>query len=74
MAKDSSPIEQALRIPPWHIGDPQILLDVILGEVEGEDAKQIKAYYLDAVAATLEANIAFVQRARAVITGETAKG
>jgi hypothetical protein len=41
-------------------------------EVEGEQAKQINTLYLDSVAATLEAQLKFVQGVRSVIAGTKA--
>ena len=54
---------------PHHIGDPAVLLDTILREVEGEQAKQVLTHYLDAVSAALDANQKFVQGVRSVIAG-----
>jgi len=53
----------------WHIGDPAVLLESILGQVESEQKKQIVGHYLDSVQATLEANLKFVQGMRSVVAG-----
>jgi hypothetical protein len=70
MAQD---IHETFRIPGWRIGDPPILLEAILSQVEGEQAKQVTALYLDSVAATLEVNLKFVQGLRSVVAGGAAK-
>jgi hypothetical protein len=66
-------INEAFRLPGWRIGDPPVLLEAILSQVEGEQAKQVTALYLDSVTATLEANLKFVQGLRSVIAGGAAK-
>jgi hypothetical protein len=63
MTEESSKINPALRLPHWWIGDPFVVLESILNQVEGEQAKQITALYLDSVTATLEANLKFVRGA-----------
>jgi hypothetical protein len=65
----ASQLHQAFSWRPWHVGDPAVLLENILGQVEAEQRKQIMGHYLDAVAATLEANLKFVQGVRSVVGG-----
>lgn len=65
-------LHQAFRWGPWHIGDPAVLLEAILGHVEAEQRKQIMGHYLDALTASLEANLKFVQGVRSVVA--SAKG
>jgi hypothetical protein len=60
-------LEQALRFRPWHVGDPAVLVDSILAQVEIDQRKVILGHYLDSVAATYEANLKFVQGVRSVI-------
>jgi hypothetical protein len=67
MAEASRELNSLFKWIPWHIGDPAVLLESILGQVEGEQGQQITTLYLDTVAATLEANLRFVQGVRAVV-------
>ena len=53
----------------WHIGDPAVMLESILGQVESEQRKQVIGLYLDSVTATLEANLKFVQGVRSAVGG-----
>ena len=69
MADDIKTLHPTLRGPWWHIGDPAVLLDSLIGQVEGQQQKQIMGLYLDTMAATLEANLKFVQGVRSVVTG-----
>jgi len=62
-------INPLFRIPNWHIGDPPIILEAILAQVEGEQAKQVTALYLDSVSASLEANLKFVRGVRSLVAG-----
>jgi hypothetical protein len=64
----SAQLSQILRGGWWNHGDPPILLDSILGQVEEEQQKQIMAMYLDHVAATLQAKMTLVQGIRSVMT------
>ena len=63
----SHQINPTLRWFPWHIGDPAVLLESILGQVEAGQRQQIATLYLDAITATLEANMKFVQGVRGVL-------
>jgi hypothetical protein len=54
---------------PWRIGDPAVLLESILGQVEAGQRQQVVALYLDSVAASLEANLKFVHGIRSVVAG-----
>lgn len=62
----------AWRPNRW-IGDPPILLDLILEQVEAEQAKQAVMMFLDAAVATQEANLRFVQGVRSLVAGGAAK-
>jgi hypothetical protein len=73
MVEESSQINPSLRLPRWWIGDPFVVLETILNQVEGEQAKQITSLYLDSVTATLEANLKFVQGVRSVVAGAAAR-
>ncbi len=72
MAQDT-PLHEVFRLPPWRIGDPAVLLDAVLSDVQGAQATQVRALYLDSVTATLEANLKFVQGLRSIVAGGTAK-
>jgi len=67
MPEESTQINPLFRLPSWWIGDPFVVLESILKQVEDQQAKQISAMYLDCVAATLEANLKFVQGVRSVV-------
>jgi hypothetical protein len=54
-------------LPPHHIGDPAVLLESILSQVEAGQRKQIIGLYMDSIVATLEANIKFVQGVRSAM-------
>jgi hypothetical protein len=60
------------HVPPWRIGDPPMLVEAVLSQVEGEQTKQVMMLYLDSVTATLEANLKLVQGLRSVV-GAAAK-
>ena len=66
-------LEQLLRFRWWHVGDPPILLDTILNQVEKEQQRQILGHYLDSVVATQEANLKFLQSVRSVVGGARGK-
>ena len=54
---------------PYH-PDPPVLLEAVLREVDSEDQKRIAGLYFEAVAATLQANLKFVQGVQAIVAGE----
>jgi hypothetical protein len=64
----SQELNPLFRWRPWHTGDPAVLLESILGQVEAGQRQQITALYLDSVTASLEANLKFVQGLRSVLT------
>ncbi len=72
MAEESK-LNSLFRLPHWPIGDPFVVLESLLDQVENEQSKQITALYLDSVSATLEANLRFVQGVRSVIAGNQAR-
>lgn len=65
----SHQLNPAFRWVPWHIGDPAVLLESILSQVEAGQRAQIATLYLDAVTASLEANLKLVQGIRSVVAG-----
>jgi hypothetical protein len=55
MADPTSPeLNPLFRWFPWRIGDPAVLLESILGQVEAGQRQQIMALYLDSVSASLD--------------------
>lgn len=65
----SQQLNALFRWIPWHIGDPAVLLESVLAQVEAGQRQQITALYLDSVSASLEANLKFVQGLRSVVAG-----
>jgi len=65
----SHQLNPAFRWVPWHIGDPAVWLETILSQVEAGQRQQIMTHYLDAMAATMEANLKLVQGIRSVVAG-----
>jgi hypothetical protein len=65
----SHQLNPAFRWVPWHIGDPAVWLESILGQVEAGQRHQIMTLYLDSMAANLEANLKLVQGIRSVVAG-----
>lgn len=57
------------RGPGWHIGDPPILLDLILDSVEDNQKQQIIGLQLEAVAATLEINLKYIRGVQSLLAG-----
>jgi hypothetical protein len=50
-------------------GDPPVLVDLLLSQVDETKRAQLVGLYLDAAAATLEANLKFVRDARSLVAG-----
>jgi hypothetical protein len=65
----SHQLNPAFRWVPWHIGDPAVWLETVLGQVEARQRAQIMTLYLDSVAAGLEANLKLVQGIRSIVAG-----
>jgi hypothetical protein len=58
------------RWGPIHpIGDPPMLLESILQQVEVQQQKQIIGLYLESITATIEANLKFMQGLRSIVSG-----
>ena len=61
-------LHELLRFRPWPPGDPWVLVEAILREVEGEQThKQVIGLALESVAANLQANLKFVEGVRQVL-------
>jgi len=68
-------LHEALRFRPWPPGDPWVLVESILREVEGENQKkQVIGLALESVAATLQANLKLVEGLRQVVGGKSQAG
>ncbi len=66
MAKDQ--VNELFRFRPWPPGDPWVLVEAVLQEVQDEkQQRQVIALALESVAATLKANLAFVDGVRQII-------
>lgn len=61
--------ELLFRGIPRLIGDPPQLLESILAQVEEQQQKQVMGLFLDSLAASLQANLKFVQGVRSIIGG-----
>jgi hypothetical protein len=55
--------------PPYN-PDPAVLLEAVLREVDSENQKKIAGLYFEAVAASLQANLRFVQGLQAIVAGQ----
>jgi hypothetical protein len=62
-------LHETLRFRPWPPGDPWVLVEAILREVEGPQQKQVLGLALDSVAATLQANLKLVEGLRQIVGG-----
>jgi len=62
-------INEALRFRPWPPGDPWVLVDTVLQEVEDEQKSKVLGIALQAAAATLQANLTLVQGLAQIVGG-----
>jgi len=67
MANDQ--LNELLRFRPWPPGDPWVLVDTVLREVEGPQQKLVLGLALESVSATLQANLKLVDGLRQLVTG-----
>jgi hypothetical protein len=68
-------LHEALRFRPWPPGDPWVLVEAVLREVEGEQQqKQVIGLALESVAATLQANLRLVEGLRQIVGGKAQAG
>jgi len=67
MANDQ--LNELLRFRPWPPGDPWVLVDTVLREVEGPQQKLVLGLVLESVSATLQANLKLVDGLRQLVTG-----
>ena len=72
---DENPLSPLFRWRPnpgW-IGDPAVVLDAVLSQVDTDQAKQVMMHYLDAATATQEANLRFLRGVRSAIASGAKK-
>jgi hypothetical protein len=60
-------LHELLRFRPWPPGDPWVLVDTVLREVEGPQQKLVLGLALESVAATLQANLKLVEGLRQIV-------
>jgi hypothetical protein len=63
----SEQLNELLRFRPWPPGDPWVLVDTVLREVEGQQQKVVLVLALEAAAATLQANLKLVEGLRQAV-------
>jgi hypothetical protein len=66
MAKKDE-VNDILSFRPWPAGDPWVLVEAVVPEVEGEQRREVVALALETVSATLKANLAFVEGVRQIV-------
>lgn len=66
-------LHESLRFRPWPPGDPWVLVDTVLREVEGPQQKLVLGLALESVAATLQANLKLVEGLRQIVGAGKAK-
>jgi hypothetical protein len=66
-------LHEALRFRPWPPGDPWVLVEAVLREVDGPQQKQVMGLALESVAATPQANLKLVDGLRQIVGGARAK-
>ena len=66
-------IHEQLRFRPWPIGDNFVLVESVLQELGEAQQRQAIGLYLQSVAASLQANLTFVEGLRGIIAGGQAK-
>jgi hypothetical protein len=62
-------LNEALRFRPWPPGDPWVLVEAVLREVDPPQQKQVVGLALESVAATLQANLKLVEGLRQIVGG-----
>jgi hypothetical protein len=70
---DEQELNQLFRFRPWPPGDPFVLVDTILRELEGNQRKQALGLYLDSVASTLQVNLKLVEGLRQLAGGQSSR-
>ncbi|MBV9762044.1 MAG: hypothetical protein JO340_15885 [Acidobacteriaceae bacterium] len=68
----SEELNEAFRfLPPHRIGDPAVLLESILAQVEVGQRTQVMSLFMDSMVTYAEANLKFVQGVRSVLAGSS---
>ena len=62
-------LNEALRFRPWPPGDPWVLVEAVLREVDPPQQKLVVGLALESVAATLQANLKLVEGLRQMVGG-----
>ena len=62
-------LHETLRFRPWPHGDPWVLVESVLREVDPSQQKQVVGLALESVAATLQANLKLVEGLRQIVGG-----
>ncbi len=65
----SEQLNEALRFRPWPPGDPWVLVEAVLREVDPPQQKLVVGLALESVAATLQANLKLVEGLRQMVGG-----
>ena len=71
--KHPQQIHESLRFRPWPIGDYFVLMEPVMQELGEAQQRQAIGLYLQSVAASLQANLTFVEGLRGIIGGGQAK-
>jgi hypothetical protein len=69
----SEQLNELFRFRPWPPGDPWVLVETVLREVEGPQQKQVLGLALESVAATLQTNLKLVEGLRQIVGASRAK-
>jgi len=64
-------LNELFRFRPWPPGDPWVLVETVLREVEGPQQKQVLGLALESVAATLQTNLKLVEGLRQIVGART---
>jgi hypothetical protein len=60
-------LNELLRFRPWPPGDPWVLVEAVLREVDPVQKKQVMGAALESVSATLQANLKLVDGLRQIV-------
>ncbi len=64
-------LHEALRFRPWPPGDPWVLVEAVLNEIDPAAQKQVMVAALDAAHTTLQANLKLVDNLRQIVGGQS---
>jgi len=60
-------LNELLRFRPWPPGDPWVLVEAVLREVDPAQKRQVMGAALESVSATLQANLKLVDGLRQIV-------